>query len=63
MLVNCGIPTQVMQGIQSLKSIQKFACKVCLKQWNLDYDNMLQLLDSPQLRINSLIISEAHYCV
>jgi len=25
------------QGIQSLESIQKFACKVCLKQWDLDY--------------------------
>ena len=37
------------QGIQSLESIQKFACRVCLKQWDLDYDSMLQLLDIPPL--------------
>ena len=37
------------KGIQSLESVQKFACKVCLKQWNLDYDSMLQLLNIPPL--------------
>ena len=37
------------QGIESLESIQKFACKVCLKQWDLDYNSMLQLLDIPPL--------------
>ena len=39
------------KGIQSLESVQKFACKVCLQQWNLaiDYDSMLQLLNFPPL--------------
>ena len=37
------------QGIRSLESIQKLACKVCLKQWDLDYNSMLQLLDIPPL--------------
>ena len=32
-----------------LESVQIFACRVCLKQWNLDYDNMLQMLDIPPL--------------
>ena len=30
--------------IQSLEAVQKFACKFCLKQWDLDYDSMLQML-------------------
>ena len=37
------------KGIQFLESVQKFACKVCLQQWNLDYDSMLQLLNFPPL--------------
>ena len=37
------------KGIQSLESVQKFACKVCLQQWDLDYDSMLQLLNFPPL--------------
>ena len=41
------------EGIYSLESVQKFACRVyiyiCLKQWNLDYDSMLELLDIPLL--------------
>jgi len=40
----------VGQGIQSLESISKFACRVCVKQWDLDYISMLQLLlDIPPL--------------
>jgi len=27
-----------------LESVQKIACKVCLKRWGLDYDSMLHLL-------------------
>ena len=37
------------KGMQSLEAVQKFACKVCLKQWELDYDSMLQLLNLPHL--------------
>ena len=37
------------EGIHSLESVQKFACKVCLKQWNMDYDSMLKLLGIPLL--------------
>ena len=28
------------KNMQSLEAVQKFACKVCLKQWDLDYDNV-----------------------
>ena len=37
--------------MQSLEAVQKFACKVCLKQWDLDYDSMLQLLNLPRLSV------------
>ena len=39
------------KGMQSLEAVQKFACKVCLKQWELDYDSMLQLLNLPRLSV------------
>ena len=39
------------KGMQSLEAVQKFACKVCLKQWDLDYDSMLQLLNLPRLSV------------
>ena len=32
------------KGMQSLKAVQKCACKVCLKRRYLHYDSMLQLL-------------------
>ena len=37
------------KGLRSLEAVQKFACKVCLKQWDFDYDSMLQLLNLPRL--------------
>jgi len=30
---------------QNLESIQKFACRVCLKRWDLSYNCILQKLD------------------
>ena len=36
-------------GINTLESVQKFACKVCLKRWDLDYDSMLAQLNIPKL--------------
>ena len=33
-----------MKDIRMLESVQKFACKVCLKCWDMDYDNMLHCL-------------------
>ena len=33
------------KGIQSLESVPKFACKVCLKQWDMNYESMLEQLD------------------
>ena len=41
----------VKRDIQMLESVQKFACKVCLKCWDMDYDNMLHCLDLPLLRV------------
>jgi len=32
---------------QLLEDVQKFVCKVCLKQWNIDYHSMLCLLGLP----------------
>ena len=40
------------KGMQSLEAVQKFACEVCLKQWDLDYDSMLQLLNLPRLSVH-----------
>lgn len=40
------------KSIQSLKAVQIFACKVCLKWWDLDYDNMLQLFSLPHLSVH-----------
>jgi len=37
---------------QMLESVQKFACKVCLKHWNMDYDNMLHCLDLPLIHVS-----------
>ena len=39
------------KGMQSLEAVQKFDCKVCLKQWDLNYDSMLQLLNLPHLSV------------
>ena len=37
------------KGTQALESVQKFACKVCLKQWDIDYESMLQQLELTSL--------------
>ena len=34
-----------------LESVQKFACKVCLKCWDMDYQSMLHCLDIPPLSV------------
>ena len=39
----------IMKDIRMLESVQKFACKVCLKCWDMDYDNMLHCLNLPRL--------------
>ena len=39
------------KGKQALEAVQKFACKVCLKKWDLDYERMLQLLDLQPLSV------------
>ena len=33
------------KGTEALESVQKFACKVCLKRWDMDYESMLQQLE------------------
>ena len=30
------------KGVQSVESVQKFACKVCLKQWDINYKNYIR---------------------
>ena len=39
------------KDIELLESVQKFACKVCLKCWDMDYQNMLHCLDIPPLSV------------
>ena len=39
----------IKRDIQLLESVQRFACKVCLKCWDMDYVNMLHCLDLPTL--------------
>lgn len=38
----------------NLEAVQKFACKVGLKQWNLDYESMLQMFGLPSFVSSSL---------
>ena len=38
-------PLYTQKGTQALESLQKFACKVCLKRWDMDYESMLQQLE------------------
>ena len=33
-----------------LEAVQKFACKVCCKNWNMDYESMLAHLNIPSLQ-------------
>ena len=58
-LINLSTPLQLWdpypsKGTQSTGSCTKFACKVCLKKWDPEYERMLQLLDL----ISSLSVSE-----
>ena len=39
----------IKRDIQLLESVQRFACKVCLKCWDMDYVNMLHCLGLPTL--------------
>ena len=39
----------LLKDQQTLENIQKFACRVCLKQWDLSYPTMLRTLSIPTL--------------
>ena len=46
------------KGIQSLESVQKFSCEVCLKQWDMNYESMLEQLDlTPLSQRRKLLIN------
>ena len=47
MPLSSGIHIYNKKYIELLESVQKFACKVCLKCWDMDYQNMLHCLDTP----------------
>ena len=51
-----GTPTIKSKDITMLESVQKFGCKVCIKQWDTGYDQLLQLLDLPTLARRRLYI-------
>ena len=42
-------PQPVSRYHSTLRPVQRFACKVCLKCWDMDYVNMLHCLDLPTL--------------
>ena len=39
----------LLKDQQTLENIQKFACRVCLKQWDLSYPTLLRTLSIPTL--------------
>ena len=39
------------QTLACVLNQSNFACKVCLKCWDMDYDNMLHCLDLPLLHV------------
>ena len=39
----------LLKDQQTLESVQKFACRVCLKRWDLNYSTMLEDLNIPTL--------------
>ena len=44
------------KDIHLLEGVQKFACKVCLKHWDWDYAEMLNLLNLPELQTRRKIL-------
>lgn len=38
-----------IKDIKLLEDVQKFACKVCLKNWNMPYNEMLDTLNMPKV--------------
>ena len=43
---------------EALESVKKFACKVCLKIWDMSYDDMLHLLNLPPLHARRRYLSQ-----
>ena len=50
------------KDIEALESVQKFACKVCLKLWDTSYDDMLHL-HIQHLCLVWKLINPRHVCV
>ena len=48
--------------IQALESAQKFACKVCLRRWDMEYESMLQQLGT-HFFITTLQVIKTNYNV
>jgi len=44
-----------------LEAVQKFACKVCCKNWNMDYESMLGHLNIPKLQKRRLQLKAMFY--
>ena len=54
---------QTASQIQSLESVQKFACKVhvCLKRWDMSYTDMLIELDLPPLKLRRQLLFKINH--
>ena len=45
-----------MKVVDAFESFQRFACKICCKQWNLPYSDILVALDIPALKSRHLLL-------
>ena len=48
--------------VNSLR-LKKFACKMCLKCWDMDYQNMLHCLNILAPTVSKALLPEANYDV
>ena len=52
------------KATQALQSVQKFACKVCLKRWDMNYElSMLQQLELTSLSQRTSQVFKTNYNV
>ena len=52
----CGYMNQINKDITLLENVQTFAFKLCTKQWDLVYEQLLVLLDLPRLSTRRLYL-------
>ena len=56
----CGIHMHTLHDIQSLESVQKFALRVCSKQWDWGYSELMDMFNLPSLENRRLYLKLCH---